>query len=59
MIDRVHSLGGIVIANHLFWNEKQEGTRLEPTLPDYLDAKTLLDMGVDAFEVVNQQVSQS
>ncbi|KAI9500939.1 Polymerase/histidinol phosphatase-like protein [Coemansia spiralis] len=54
VIDKVHSMGGLVIVNHIPWSNATLMPWDEPRLPDNPSREQLLDWGVDGFEVVNQ-----
>lgn len=56
VIKRVHSLGGVVIVNHLPWSESTEWGRQVPTLMKHPSPDQLLAWGVDAFECVSEGV---
>ncbi|KAJ1912564.1 hypothetical protein H4219_005549 [Mycoemilia scoparia] len=53
VIDKVHEMGGMVIVNHIPWSTKIELPWNIATLPDHPTRQTLMDMGVDGFEVIN------
>ncbi|KAJ2214309.1 hypothetical protein IW140_003500 [Coemansia sp. RSA 1813] len=53
-INKVHSLGGLVIVNHIPWSNTTLLPWDEPRLPDNPSREKLLELGVDGFEVVNQ-----
>ncbi|KAJ2548646.1 hypothetical protein EV175_004745 [Coemansia sp. RSA 1933] len=53
-IDKVHSMGGLVIVNHIPWSNTTLLPWDEARLPDNPSREELLDLGVDGFEVVNQ-----
>ncbi|KAG5462263.1 MAG: polymerase/histidinol phosphatase-like protein [Olpidium bornovanus] len=54
MIDKVHSLGGIVSVNHIPWSNTTNAGFQVARLPNHPSRDELLAMGVDAFEVTNQ-----
>ncbi|KAJ2063799.1 hypothetical protein GGI17_001431 [Coemansia sp. S146] len=54
VIDKVHSMGGMVIVNHIPWSNTTLLPWDEARLPDHPTREQLLDWGVDGFEVVNQ-----
>ncbi|KAJ2461477.1 hypothetical protein GGI02_005657 [Coemansia sp. RSA 2322] len=54
VIDKVHSMGGMVIVNHIPWSNATLLPWDEARLPDHPSREQLLDWGVDGFEVVNQ-----
>ncbi|KAJ2819880.1 hypothetical protein IWW50_005295, partial [Coemansia erecta] len=54
VIDRVHEMGGLVIVNHIPWSNATQLPWDDARLPDNPSRETLLDLGVDGFEVVNQ-----
>ncbi|KAJ1937164.1 hypothetical protein EC988_007973, partial [Linderina pennispora] len=53
-IARAHELGGLVIVNHIPWSNTTIGTFKTPRLPNHPSIESLIDWGVDGFEVVNQ-----
>ncbi|KAI9226201.1 MAG: Polymerase/histidinol phosphatase-like protein [Piptocephalis tieghemiana] len=56
VVDQVHDLGGLVVVNHPAWSLRTTSPYQEATLPDHPSLETLLDMGVDGIEVVNERV---
>ncbi|KAJ2746743.1 hypothetical protein GGI20_001073 [Coemansia sp. BCRC 34301] len=53
-IAKVHELGGLVIVNHIPWsNHLTEGLQA-PRLVNHPSIQSLVDWGVDGFEVANQ-----
>ncbi|RIA89735.1 polymerase/histidinol phosphatase-like protein [Glomus cerebriforme] len=56
IIDHVHNLGGLVSVNHIPWSNRTEWGYQVGTLPDHPSREKLRDMGVDGFEVVNEDI---
>jgi hypothetical protein len=55
VVDRVHRLGGLVVANHPFWSNHTVFPHCQSTLPTHPTHSTLVDViGVDGLEVVNE-----
>ena len=55
-IARVHSLGGIVIVNHIPWSNSTESFYHVSTCPNHPSLDQLVSWGVDGFEVFNNDV---
>ncbi|KAJ3098941.1 hypothetical protein HDU97_003578 [Phlyctochytrium planicorne] len=55
LIKTVHDMGGLVVINHIPWSLKQERDRTKRTLPTHPSLETLINLGIDAVEVVNGQ----
>lgn len=53
VVDQVHSLGGLVVVNHVAWSNHTTAPFQEATLPDHPSREALLALGVDGIEVVN------
>ncbi|KAG2227847.1 hypothetical protein INT45_002085 [Circinella minor] len=53
VIQRVHELGGLVIVNHIPWSNTTEDNYQEARLPNHPSVESLIQWGVDGFEVVN------
>ncbi|CAG8678572.1 11863_t:CDS:2 [Acaulospora morrowiae] len=56
MIDKVHTLGGLVTVNHIPWSNSTEWGYQETTLPNHPTREELLEMGVDGFEIINGNI---
>lgn len=56
VIDKVHSMGGMVMVNHIPWSNTTLLPWDEPRLLHHPTRQQLYDWGVDGFEVVNQGV---
>ncbi|KAJ1890362.1 hypothetical protein LPJ66_007526 [Kickxella alabastrina] len=54
-IDRVHELGGLVIVNHIPWSNRTLDRLKAPRLLNHPSIQSLIDWGVDGFEVINQE----
>ncbi|KAL0087954.1 polymerase/histidinol phosphatase-like protein [Phycomyces blakesleeanus] len=56
VIDQVHSLGGLVIVNHIPWSNTTEDYYQDARLPNHPSVNDLISWGVDGFEIVHQDV---
>lgn len=56
VIKRTHTLGGLVIVNHIPWSCSTEWSRQVPTLQTHPTRTQLLEWGVDGFESVSEGV---
>ncbi|KAI9484535.1 Polymerase/histidinol phosphatase-like protein [Zychaea mexicana] len=54
VINRVHELGGLVIVNHIPWSNTTEAYYEEARLPNHPSVESLIEWGVDGFEVVHE-----
>ncbi|KAJ1961659.1 hypothetical protein GGI12_003128 [Dipsacomyces acuminosporus] len=54
VISRTHELGGLAIVNHIPWSNHTLERLGTPRLPNHPSLQSLVDWGVDGFEVVNQ-----
>ncbi|KAI8325580.1 PHP domain-like protein, partial [Martensiomyces pterosporus] len=53
-INRAHELGGLVIVNHIPWSNHTLERLGAPRLPNHPSIQSLVDWGVDGFEIANQ-----
>ncbi|KAJ3358217.1 hypothetical protein GGF32_000573 [Allomyces javanicus] len=55
VINQTHSLGGLVIVNHVPWSTQlADGYPNTPRLPNHPTRMQLIEWGVDGFEIINQ-----
>ncbi|KAJ2374945.1 hypothetical protein H4S02_008382 [Coemansia sp. RSA 2611] len=53
-IAKVHELGGLVIVNHIPWSNHSQDRIQAPRLVNHPSIQSLVDWGVDGFEIANQ-----
>ncbi|KAJ2874898.1 hypothetical protein GGH93_002026 [Coemansia aciculifera] len=53
-IAKVHELGGLVIVNHIPWSNHSLDRIQAPRLVNHPSVQSLVDWGVDGFEIANQ-----
>ncbi|KAJ2077653.1 hypothetical protein H4R24_005011 [Coemansia sp. RSA 988] len=54
VINRTHELGGLVIVNHVPWSTRILDRFNEPRLVNHPSIQSLIEWGVDGFEIINQ-----